>query len=90
MKGSMLGSNLWMHECIPAEPSDDNSQEEDMGWIGHVEELSREGRLVRRFCEGARDALHVRSRLEVRAGARVRRTRLPRAEATRPLRKLPT
>ena len=48
-----------------------------MSWIGHAEELRREGRLVRRVCEGARDALHaalhVRSRLEVRAGAGCRR-----------------
>ena len=41
-----------------------------MSWIGHAEELRREGRLVRWVCEGARDAVHVRSRLEVRAGAR--------------------
>ena len=40
-----------------------------MSWIGHAEELRREGRLVRRVCEGARDAVHVRSRLEFRAGA---------------------
>ena len=49
-----------------------------MSWIGHAEELRREGRLVRRVCEGARDAVHARSRLEFRAGAgcRCRRRRL--------------
>ena len=39
-----------------------------MSWIGHAEELRREGRLVRRVCEGARDAVHVLSRLD-RAGS---------------------
>ena len=46
-----------------------------MSWIGHAEELRREGRLLRWVCEGARDAVHVRSRLEVRAGAGCRRHR---------------
>ena len=46
-----------------------------MSWIGHAEELRREGRLIRRVCEGARDAVHVRSRLEARAGAGCRRQR---------------
>ena len=46
-----------------------------MSWIGYAEELRREGRLIRRVCEGARDAVHVRSRLEARAGAGCRRQR---------------
>ena len=68
---------FWLLERTPAVFSEDSSQEEDVSWIGHAEELRREGRLVRRVCEGARDALnaalHVRSRLEVRAGAGCRR-----------------
>ena len=48
-----------------------------MSWIGHAEEMRREGRLVRRVCEGARDAVHVRSRLErASAGCRRRHQRL--------------
>ena len=43
-----------------------------MSWIGHAEELRREGRLVQWVCEGARDALHGRSRLDG-AGAGCRR-----------------
>ena len=46
-----------------------------MSWIGHAEELRREGGFVRRVCEGARDAVHVRSRLEAKAGAGCRRRR---------------
>ena len=50
------------------------SHQEDMSWIGHAEELRCEGRLVRRVCEGARDAVHVSRRrglmsLEIRVVA---------------------
>ena len=69
------GPLVWLYERTPAVVNEDKRQEDDVSWIGHAEELRREGRLIRRVCEGARDAMHVRSRLEARAGAGCRRQR---------------